>query len=114
MIRDYYAAIARGDHAAAYRMWGGEGVASGKTYDAFAAGFANTARVAVSVGPTGPVGAAAGSRYTEIPVRVDAMLRDSTAQQFIGTYVMQRSEVDGATPAQRHWHIASAKLRPVP
>jgi hypothetical protein len=109
-IREYYHAIDAGDYARAYRLWGSEGAASGKTYERFAAGFDSTAHVDVTVGEPGAIGGAAGSRYVEIPVVIHAVTRQGDAQRFQGSYVMRRSEVDGATEAQRRWRIYSAKI----
>ena len=110
VIRAYYEAIAARDFRRAYLEWDGAGAASGQTFDAFAAGFSNTASVTASVGEPGPIEAAAGSRYVEIPVTIAATTRDGVAQRFHGSYVLRRSEVDGATAEQRRWHIDSAKI----
>lgn len=111
VVRAYYAAIAAHDYRRAWRMWGSGGTASGKSYEQFAAGFAHTAAVAAHVGPPGAIEGAAGSRYCEVPVTVDATTDRGERQRFAGTYVMRRSVVDGATPEQLRWHIASARLR---
>ena len=34
-------------------------------------------------------------------------------RRYAGSYVLQLTVVDGATPEQRSWHIASANLREV-
>jgi hypothetical protein len=54
---------------------------------------------------------AAGSRFVEVPVGVEATTRDGKVRRYVGAYTMQRSVVDGATPEQRAWRIASADLR---
>jgi len=114
VVSRYYQAIDRGDFRTAYRSWGDNGAASGKTYAAFARGFAQTARTRVALGrPTLPEGAA-GSTYVEVPVDVRATLKNGRRQHFRGTYVVRRvNGVDGATPAQLRWHIDSARLRAV-
>lgn len=114
VVRHYYAAIDARDFRRAYVLWDGDGAASGRTFAAFAGGFANTAHVAVDLGAPGAIDAAAGSRYIEIPVTVRAITRDGAAQRFAGSYVLRRSEVDGATEAQRRWRFYSAKLREQP
>lgn len=113
VVRRYYALIQAGDLAGAYAMWRGDGAASGQTFDAFAEGYAQTARVTATAGSPGRIGAAAGSRYIEIPVSVRAVTPDGTAQRFEGTYTLSRSVVDGATPIQRRWRISSADMRRV-
>ena len=110
IIRAYYRAIGERRYDDAYRLWASEGAASGKSLAAFRDGFGNTAAVDVEPGTPGPIGAAAGSRYVEIPVRITAVSRDSVRQAFTGTYTLRRSVVDGATPEQRAWRIYSAKI----
>ena len=114
VVRAYYAAIDRGDFRAAYRLWSGDGQASGKSYAAFARGFAATARSSVRVGaPTDQEGAA-GSLYITVPVMVEARLKNGRAQHFAGSYTLRRvNDVPGASWSQLHWRIASAKLRAV-
>jgi hypothetical protein len=110
VVRQYYRDIQRRDFDAAYDRWGTAGRASGQTRAAFAAGFANVATVAATVADSGAVEGAAGSQYVTVPVRVDATLRDGTRQHFAGTYTMRRTLVDGATAAQRRWHIFKADV----
>lgn len=112
VVRAYYEAIAAGDHAAAHAMWGDEGRASGLTLEEFRAGFARTDTVFVEPGPPGRVEGAAGSRYVELPVTVQARTIDGRRQCFRGRYVLRRSVVDGATPAQRRWHLYAANIVP--
>lgn len=111
VIRSYYRAIAEGRYRVAYDAWGPDGTASGQTFDEFRNGFAFTAEVEAFVGPPGRVEGAAGSRYVEVPVRVTARQDDGTRISYAGTYTLRRSVVDGATPRQRKWHIASADIR---
>jgi len=72
---------------------------------------ARTASVRAEVGVPGEIGAAAGSRYVEIPVKIAATTTDGASQAFSGVYTLRRSVVDGATAEQRAWRIASAKVR---
>lgn len=111
VLRDYYAAIDARDFARAYALWSDGGRASGQTPEQFAAGFAETGRVTATVGDAGPVEGAAGSRYIEVPVAVNATLADGSLHRFAGRYTLRRAVVDGATPEQRAWRIASADLR---
>lgn len=110
VLREYYAAIQAGDHARAYRLWSGEGEASGQTLEEFRSGYTRTEAVTLSVGEPGRVEGAAGSRYIEIPVTVSAETTSGEEQCFRGTYVLRRSEVPGATEDQRAWRIHSASL----
>lgn len=113
VLRGYYAAIDARDYARAYAAWADGGNASGQTPQQFAGGFAQTAGVSVEIQAPGAVEGAAGSRYVEVPVAIAATQRDGSVQRYVGAYVLRRSMVDGATPAQRAWHIQSADLRAV-
>lgn len=110
VLHAYYAAINQHDFQRAWSNWSDGGHSSGQTPQQFADGFANTAQVVLRTGAPGGVGAAAGSRYVEIPVTIDATLRDGSVHHYAGTYTLRRAVVDGATDAQRAWHIASATL----
>lgn len=110
VVRRYYGAIQAGDYATAYDLWSSGGEASGKSREDFAAGFANTGRVGVTITDSTRIEGAAGSQYATVPVRVDALLRDGRAQHFTGSYVLRRSMVDGATAEQRRWSIYTARL----
>jgi hypothetical protein len=112
-IQDYYKAINDRRFRDAYAHWVGGGQASGKSFDEFRKGFEETERAEVIVGTPGPIGAAAGSRYLEVPVRIEARTRAGARQIFSGSYTLRLSVVDGATPEQRSWHIYSAVVRPV-
>jgi hypothetical protein len=110
VIRDYYAAIEQHDYARAWSLWSDGGRSSGQTAQQFADGFANTAHVVVQPGAPGRLDAAAGSRYIEVPVTVEAAQRDGTVRRYAGSYTLRRAVVDGATADQRAWRIASANL----
>jgi hypothetical protein len=109
-LRRYYAAIQGRRYAAAYALWSQDGAASGKSLAAFTRGFSNTARVELTVTDSIRTEGAAGSQFATVPVTVDAVLDDGTRQHFTGTYTLRRAMVDGATLAQRTWHIYSAAL----
>lgn len=111
VIRDYYDAINRGAYERAYALWSGRGAASGKTLQQFRDGYADTAHDDVDMERPSAVDAAAGSRYLEVPVRVTATGRDQSSTTYIGSYVLRRSVVDGASAEQRQWRIQSARLR---
>lgn len=110
VIRRYYAAIDERDYPTAYALWGDEGARSGQSYDEFAAGFAQTARVTVELGEPGRIEGAAGSQYVTVPVEIRAMTSEGAEQRFRGSYTLRRSVVDGATAAQRRWHIEAADI----
>ena len=64
----------------------------------------------VQPGTPGRLDAAAGSRYVEVPVTVEAAQRDGSVRRYAGSYTLRRAVVDGATAEQRAWRIASANL----
>ena len=99
--------------ARAYRDWARDGSASGKKLDEFTAGFAETKRAQLVRSVPYRIEGAAGSRYLDVQVAVEALTRAGEVQRFEGTYTLRRSEVDGATADQRRWHIESAKVRKV-
>jgi hypothetical protein len=113
VIRAYYDAIDRHAFDEAYRLWAREGAASGKSYEAFAEGFAETESVRADVGPPSRIEGAAGSRYVTVPVAILATEAGGRTVRFAGTYTLRLSVVDGATPEQRTWHIDSARISPV-
>ena len=110
VVRRYYGAIQSGDYEAAYALWGQSGAASGQSRSQFAAGFAQTSQVHVTIGDSIQVEGAAGSQYATVPVSVDAVLKDGRRQRFVGSYTLRRVMVDGASPEQRRWHIEKAQL----
>jgi hypothetical protein len=109
-VRRYYEAIDAKRYRDAYALWSDDGRSSGQTYEAFAKGFAETATVSVETGKPGDVGAAAGSRYIEIPVTITARTTGGSTQHFGGVYKLRRAVVDGATAAQRAWRIYDAEI----
>ena len=114
VVRGYYAAIDAGDYQAAYRAWSNDGAASGQSYAQFASGFSHTRRVIAELGTAGPIGAAAGSRFVEVPVTIRAETDRGATERFQGSVVLRRSEVDGSTAAQRRWHLYSASVKRLP
>ncbi len=113
VIHDYYSAINHAGFARAWAMWSDHGRASGQTAQQFADGYADTASVDVQAQAPTRLDAAAGSRYIEIPVTINASRRDGSEHQYSGAYTLRRSTVDGATADQRAWRIASANLHEV-
>ncbi len=112
VVQSYYEAIDRGDFEAAYSLWSGEGDASGQSFAAFKRGFADTARTGVDASPPTDSEGAAGSVYIEVPVTVNAELKDGTRQRFTGTYTLRRAnDVQGTIPQELSWHLTSATLK---
>jgi hypothetical protein len=113
VVRAYYAAINSHDYDAAYGLWGQNGQASHQSRAQFAAGFAQTANVRITIADSVRIEGAAGSQYATIPVTTAATLRDGSVQRFAGTYTVRRAMVTGAPEADRRWHIYSAELHVV-
>lgn len=114
VVRDYYAALAAGDHARAYGYWVDEDVAAGRTPEGLRPGLAETVRAEADVGTPGRVDPAAGSRYVRVPVAVLFETPGGEARCFRGTHTLRRAEVPGATDEQRRWRIASADVERLP
>lgn len=114
VVARYYAAIDRGDYRSAYLLWDRGRQASGTSLAAFTRGFARTAHTGVRTGAPTDAEGAAGSSFITVPVQVDAVLKNGARQHYAGSYTLRRvNDIDGATPTQRRWHIASASLKPV-
>jgi hypothetical protein len=113
VIRAYYDAIEARDYRKAYGMWEAGGAASGQSMIEFLNGYAATKSIEATIGTPGPMGAAAGSRYVEVPVRLITWNMRGIREFYAGTYTLRRSVVDGATPRQRTWQIYTATLKRV-
>ncbi len=113
VVRDYYTSIDHHAYDRAYQYWGHDGAASGQSFEEFRKGFAKTASAAVNVGEPGRVEGAAGSRFVNIPVTITAVTTDGTRQIFSGTYSLRRVVIEGASEAERRWHLYSAKIEKV-
>ena len=109
VVERYYQAIAARDFTRAYHLWGQAGP-PGQSFAQFVRGYRETARVEVETGVPSRIEAAAGSRYADVPVVVEAITTTGAKQRFEGSYTLRRSVVDGATPEQRAWHIYRASL----
>lgn len=110
VVRAFYDAIGARQYAEAYRLWESDGAASGQAMIEFLNTWAQVQSVEANVGPPGPMGAAAGSRYVDVPVRVTTVGKGGERETYSGTYTLRLSVVDGATAKQRTWHIYSASL----
>ena len=113
VVVDYYAAIDAGDYAKAYALWSENGAASGQNFEHFSGGYANTRSVRAVVGdPTDEEGAA-GSRYVQVPVQLNALQSDGSERRYDGRFTLRAVVADGATQEQRRWHLASAEMQRV-
>lgn len=113
VVIDYYAAIDARDYPKAYSSWSDDGAASGQTFELFSGGYANTRSVKANVGePVGEEGAA-GSRYIQVPVELTALQQDGSERRYRGRFTLRAVLADGASEAQRRWHLASAEMQRV-
>ena len=102
--RAYLAALVVKDWARAAELWA-EDNAAARDSASFRRAQGDTTITAFAVGTPGPMGAAAGSRYIDVPVRVAGVLPRRRPLQLTGTITLRRSVVDGATDRQRRWRI---------
>ncbi|MEO7813916.1 MAG: hypothetical protein ABIR87_00525 [Sphingomicrobium sp.] len=115
VIDAYFAALATKHYGQAYRMWGGNGQASGLSETAFAASFGKYKIYDGTAYKPGTTEGAAGSIYIEFPVTVTGLLAKGGGFHLSGPMTLKRvNDVDGSTAEQRRWHIASSDLKPRP
>ena len=87
------------------------GAASGQTFEHFSGGYAKTRSVQAVVGdPTDEEGAA-GSRYIQVPVQLNAVQRDGSERRYDGRFTLSAVMADDATQEQQRWHLASAEMQ---
>lgn len=104
---DYLRAINGRDWAQAYRMWAGDGAASGQTLEQFTQGFARTVQVDARIGTP-----ASAEGSVTLPVALVAIAdaddpaKDQVVQHYQGTYTLQS--------AGGGWRIASARMEATP
>lgn len=117
VVQTYYALLAARRYRAAWALWDDGGTASGMSADAFAARFAAYGAYRATIGAPGAPGAidaGAGQRYVAVPVQVEARRTAGDAPVHLaGSVTLHRiGDIDGATPAQKSWHLRSADLAP--
>lgn len=116
VVQTYYALLGEGKYAAAWALWGEGGKASGMSAAAFAESFAKYSEYHANVGAPGAIDAGAGQRHVTVPVQVYGRLkRGATPVYMIGTVTLHRvGDIDGASAAQKSWHLQSADIKPRP
>ncbi len=102
LVNSYYNAINRREYQRAYSYWEqpGRPGAVPASYQEFAAGYRDTASVAITTG-TVTSDAGAGSVYYGVPVVIAATQSDGSVQRFYGCYAVHRVNVpvgDSAPP----------------
>lgn len=113
VLNRYFAAIDAHHFHDAYHLWFDDGAASGMTLEEFARGYDHTRSTTFTAGTPGRIEGAAGSRYIEIPVTIDAETTEGRHQRFTGRITLRRVVVPGADPDERSWHIYSAAIREI-
>lgn len=113
VITDYYRAINAHDYARAYAYWDANGAASGHSFEEFRQSLTDVRDIRVTAGTPSPVEGAAGSRFITVPVTVVNLAPNGARTELTGTYDLRYSVADGATEAQRHWHLYRFHPAPV-
>lgn len=116
VVQTYYALLEQGKYRQAWALWDDGGKASGMSPKAFAASFAKYSEYHANIGAPGKVDAGAGQRYVTVPVQVYGRLKQgATPVYMLGSVTLHRvADIDGATAAQKSWHIRSADIKPRP
>ena len=114
VVQTYYALLEAGKYGQAYRLW--EPGAAGMTARAFAESFAKYREYHAQIGAPGRVDAGAGQRYVTVPVQVYGRLKAGNRPfNMRGQVTLHRTaDIDGATAAQKSWHIRSSDIDPRP
>lgn len=110
LVLAYYQAINARDFARAYAYWDRDGRASGQSLEVFRTGYANTRSVQAEAGVPHDAQGAAGSRFIQVPVTLAATQADGSVRHYHGDFVLRAAVADGASQAQRRWHLDSARL----
>ena len=106
VVRSYLDALRRRDYASAASLWADGATAGAGDSAAFRRAHGDTSVAGFVVGSPGRIGAAAGSRYVEVPVTMEGTAPDRPPLRLHGIVTLRRSVVDGASEAQRRWRIA--------
>jgi hypothetical protein len=102
VIGSYFDAVNRREYARAYSYWEPAAAASQLApFDDFAAGYADTAAVDLTLGDIGS-GVGAGQLYFTVPVTLIATMSDGAVQTFVGCYTLHigRPQIQAVPPFQ--------------
>lgn len=113
-LKRYFAAINERRFHDAYVMWADRGAASGVSFEEFAHGYDHTRATFVVIGRPGRIEGAAGSRFIDVPVSIDAVTLEGERQHYRGSIVLRRVVVPGADSAELRWHLYSAAIDELP
>jgi hypothetical protein len=106
IVRSLYNAIDRQEYA---RAWSYFDTPPAADYAGFAAGYADTASVALTLGPVSTEGAA-GSVYGSVPVVIAATSPDGTTKIFAGCYTTRQVQPAIQEPPFRPLEIVEGHL----
>lgn len=113
LVSSYYNAIIRREYARAYGYW--ESPPNGTPFHRFVRGYADTARVRLSLRPPARIEGAAGSQYARVPVVLVATHTDGSKHTFVGCYVARRTNpMNFSPPRNQGWRIYGAKVSTAP
>ena len=115
VVQRYYALIGEGKYREAFALRDG-GATPPLAAAAFASGFARYSEYHANVGAPGEIDAGAGQRNVTVPVQIYARLKQGRAPVYqIGSVTLHRvGDVNGATAAQKTWHIRTITLATAP
>src|SRR5690606_5897910 len=115
VLQTYFALIGEQKFTEAYRLWGEDGAASGRSEADFVTGFEAYRTYNAQIGAPGRVEGAAGSLYVEVPVVIYGRRMTGEEVRQHGTAQLRRvHDVPGSTPEQRRWRIVKLDLQPSP
>ena len=101
VVQHYGALIEQKRWTESRRYWGNAATAQN-----FERNFRTWKNVHLEIGDLGPAEGAAGSIFTNMPVRFYGDLNKGGTGQLKGNVILRRvNDVDGSTAAQRLWHI---------
>ncbi len=106
VVQTYYALLGEKKYAQAWKLWSGQGEASGMTADAFAASFNAFSQYDVQIGGPGQMEGAAGSSFVDVPVQIFGRTSAGAPFHRLGAVTLRRvNDVPGSTDEQRQWRI---------
>ncbi len=108
-LMSYYNAIIRREYERAYAYW----EQPPQPYDAFVAGFADTASAYVVFIPPERIEGAAGSQYAAVPVLIIATHKDGTRPTFRGCFATRRPNPAIVGEVQP-WRLYRATVQAIP
>lgn len=115
-MRRYTDAIAGRRYAEAWRMWEGNGRASGRTQQAFASSFERYASFKATIGTPFDADAGAGQRFVTVPVTVSGMLRSGEPFRLEGPVTLHKvaDGIESDDPDAHRWRLRSSEMKPRP